>query len=173
MLLHWNFVCWVACSTWPKNEFLRCLAHSERVIRSFWTGMNLKCTSGRALSQSFWPGCLSVVGSFWLQCFSTASLNAMGPDSGTQAKYEWRAGWREGDVHPPSADQASWVGSEGQLLQSGVLSVGSLAQTPFLVVTGSAGNLSAADSGCVCPLFTLTLPLQGSALQGCGVSLVA
>lgn len=64
-------------------------------------------------------------------------------------------------MYPPSTDQASWVGSEGQPLQSGVLSVASLAQTPFLVVSSSAGNLSAADYGCVCPLFTLTLPPWG------------
>lgn len=77
----------------------------------------------------------------------------------------------EGEWCTPSTDQASWEGSGGQLLQSGVLSVGSLALTPLLVVT--AGNVFAADCGCVCPLFTLTLPLSGSARRGCAVSLVA
>lgn len=106
MLVHWNLVCWVACSTWPRNEFLRSLVHSDRAISSFWTEVNLKCKSGRALSQSFWPGCLSVMESSWLQCFSIASLNAVRPDSGTQAQCEWKAGWRESGVPPAQTRQA-------------------------------------------------------------------
>lgn len=43
-------------------------------------------------------------------------------------------------MYPPSPDQACWVGSEGQPPQSGELSVGSLAQTPLLVVTALQGT---------------------------------
>lgn len=135
-------------------------------------GQNLKCMSGRALSQSFRAGCLSVVGSSWLQCFSTASLNAMGPDSGTQAQHEWDRGWRESDV-PPQHRPGKLAGVRGAT--TAIRGAFSRYPSPasFPVVTGSAGNLSAADCGCVCPLFTWTLPLWRSALQGCGVSLVA
>lgn len=110
MLVHWSLVCWIACFTWPKNEFPRGLVHSERAISSFRTEVNLKRTSGRALSRPFWPGCLSVGESSWLQCFSTASLNAVGPDSGTQAQHEWKAGWRGSDVPPPPQHRPGKLG---------------------------------------------------------------
>lgn len=75
--------------------------------------------------------------------------------------------------NPHGTGQASWDRAEGQPPQPEVLSVARLAQTPLLVVTGSAGNPLPPDNGWLHPLFALTLPRRRSVLGGCSALRIA
>lgn len=62
---------------------------------------------------------------------------------------------------PPSTDQASWLGSEGQPLQSGVLSVGILAQPPSLWLQALQGTCQQLTVGVCVPSSPEPFPCRG------------